>query len=226
MQLSEAAAKLRKMVGNPSVTDSPDTNLYEHINAAHKELLDKYAFHKARQRKRFSTQIGVDKYLIEPTTSTVLKVWDRTNKLRLQRADRRYVAEHEFDGTAVETRGKPIKYARFVDYMQLLPIPDGVYVIEFMYHLNPVPLTNAGDSMLTPPAWDRGMLLMARYYYYSDESRDTVKATASFNEFKAWLEDKPVEMHEEQMADMDSGIEIPTLSDPADRGSQGFDFDE
>jgi len=212
---------LRKRIGSPSLTDVPDANLTEHLNNSVVELMDRYRTPKARDRAKFSTTAGADKYHVDSVADAVLKVWDRTNNRRLEKVGVRTVADTEWDGLAAQIRGKPEKYARFQGYIQLIPIPDGVYVIEFYYHAIPVALVNDGDVPQMPPAWHRGIAIYASYLYYADENKDRAKASSDYNEFSTWASTKRDEIAEEAV-DIDSGVELPTLSQGS---SKRLDFD-
>lgn len=218
MNLLQMRTLLRRRIGNPTLTAVPDTNLNDHLNNSVTELQDRYKFTQGRGRAKFNTTIGVDKYHVNTLTYTVLKVWDRTNKVRIFKKGPSFVASEDFDGT---TQGKPEWYARFDTYIQLIPIPDGVYSIEFWYRRIVAAMASDSDVAALPVAWHRGVVIYATYMYYADEGKDMQKATFALNEFSAWVKDKPVEVHEET-EDMDQGVEIPTLSDPQDKR---LDFD-
>jgi hypothetical protein len=138
----------------------------------------------------------------------VLKVWDRTNKTRLRKVDSNYVADNDFDAVL---SGKPQFYMRLGTYIQLFPTPDGLYVIEMLFRNITATLINDGDIPAVPSPWHRGIVIYATYMYYADQARDQQKATFAFNEFNAWVKTKPVEVQDE-LADLDQGVEIPTLS--------------
>lgn len=218
MNHSQLKTLLRKRIGSPSATDVTDAVLSEKINSAYEEIVDKFAFLRGRGRAKFTTVVGQDKYQISSITDEIRKVWDRTNKRELEKIGSGKVARSDFDGG---TNARPERYARFENYIQLLPVPDGAYIIELLYRARLTALASDADIPNIPSAWHRGIALLATYMYYDDEAKDYPKATASYNTWQTWLRDKPVEAHEEAAA-LDSGVEIPSLGGSS---AQRLDFD-
>lgn len=209
---------LRRRVGNPSATDVTDTVLTGHINDAIEEIRDKYKILAATPRARFTTGIGTARYMLSTLTDTVLKVWDRTNGKELTKVGINYVAAN--DNVNV-TNGKPLKWGRFEDYLELFPPPDGAYVIEVLYREFYTALIADVDVPDIPAAWHRGAVILAAFNYYDVDGKDAVKSKYQMDVWKNWLQDKPVEAHEEQAA-AGTGVELPTI----DRGgSERLDFD-
>lgn len=207
MTLLELRTMLRRRCGSPSTADVTDADLNGHLNNTIEEVLDKFPFLQGRARLRFNTVASSSKYHVNSKTHTVLKVWDRTNDIKLRKVGPSYASNNDYDDTLT---GKPQFYGRFSTYIQLFPTPDAVYVIEFLSRIIPTPLALDGDIPPMPPAWHRGLAIYATYMYHSDQGKDQQKATFAFNEFAAWAKSKPIEMQEE-MTDMDQGVELPTM---------------
>lgn len=213
MQLSDLRTRLRARIGNPSTTDVPDTpNLDQHLNDAYQEILDKYKFRSRRARARFTTVVGNDKYLTQGLTDVIYKMWDRTNGVQLEYIGKTKLSEQDYDivPNALVQNGRPAKWTYIESYIQLLPPPDGVYDIEFVYKIVYTPLAAATDIPNIPVTWHRGIYILASKIYYEDEGNDVTKAAFHSNAFKDWAIDKPVEEHEQTEA-IDSGVEVPTL---------------
>lgn len=219
MDLLAIRTLLRRRCGSPSTADVSEIDLNGHINNSIEELLDKYPFLQGRLRTKFSTAAGSSKYHVDSKTHTVLKVWDRTNDVKLKKAGPSYPANNDFDDTVT---GKPQFYGRFSTYIQLFPTPDGVYSIELLGRIIAPVLATDTEIPPMPPTWHRGIAIYATYMYYADQARDQQKATFAFNEFAAWVRTKPVEIQDE-MIDMDQGVELPTQGGSS---SQRLNFDE
>lgn len=195
-----------------------DAKLTELLNDALEELRDKYRFLRGRGRAKFTTTLGVDKYRISAITDTLLRVWDRTNKRRLDKIGPLQVAKIDF---ASPVNGKPTQYARFEDYIQFFPPPDGAYVMELFYRAKGTSLVADGDIPDIPTTWHKGITILAAFGYYDGEAKDIPKAVYENNAFKSWVSDKPSEADEEA-ATIDAGVELPTLNSPS---SERLDFD-
>lgn len=224
MDLALLKAKFRVGIGNPSTTDAPDTNatgtgLVDYINDAYTELADNYNHRVIKPRYQFTTVDGTDKYTLPSNIGAVLKAWDRTNKMPLLKADMDYVSKNEFDNPS-PAKGKPSKWLPVDNYLQIIPIPDGAYKIEFQARLIVTPLAVDADIPILPTTWHRGILLLAKWHYFLD-AQDLPRAAAAEAMFKRWVSNKPLEADEEKMS-ADVGVVIPTLSEPADKG---LDFD-
>jgi hypothetical protein len=208
MTISEMRTMLRSRIGSPSTVDVPDAKLTESINIAYKDIADRYRFHKARKRCQFSTIVGQDKYDLPSDVLAVLRVSDETNRKKLTKGGDRTVSSRQQDAT----QGRPVWYVRYRDYMQLGPVPDGVYLMEVFYKYALADLTDADNQTPgIPSSWHYGIVLMAKYYYYEDQG-DSPKAQTAYEAWKLWVADKPTEIDEETV-DIDSGVEIPTLDD-------------
>lgn len=218
MKHSDMIALVRRRIGNPTTTDVVDSVITGHINDAYEEVRDKFKHTRGRKREQFTTTINVGRYKISDVTETLYKAWDRTNKLELERVGINVLTEEDFDGTLI---GKPTKIARFEDYVQLLPVPDGAYVIELYLKEIFTPLVGVNDVPDIPQAWHRGVCILAAFNYYDVDGGDAAKATYQMQVFKNWLEDKPVEAHDETEG-IDSGVEIPSLGRAI---TKALDFD-
>src|SRR6266581_5164176 len=158
MQLSDLRSRLRSRIGNPSTTDVPDTpNLDQHINDAYQEILNKYKFKRRRARARFTTVIGTDKYNVSSLTDVIYKAWDRTNGRELEYVGTNVLSKRDYNATpnALVQNSKPEKWAHIETYLQLLPPPDGAYVIEFVYKVTYAALVNTTDVPVIPAPWHR-----------------------------------------------------------------------
>lgn len=205
MDLSTIRTRLRRQVGNPSITDVADSLLNEHINVAYREIADRYRFNNVRKLCRFSTIASTRRYSVPEDYSNAIRLRDLTNKIRLEKLDSRRL----FELTDIDTTGKPTKYTIVKDWIELHPTPDDVYEIEMYYKAEIVELSADGDIPALPTAWHQGILLLSKHYYYVEEG-DVPKSLAAFNAYEQWLATKPVELDEEK-ADYDSGVSIPTL---------------
>lgn len=104
---------------------------------------------------------------------------------------------------------RPRYYVRYRNYLRLIPVPDGEYVIAVYYKAIPRLLAADSDIPVLPEDWHVGIVLRAKWYYFND-SGDLQQFTAADNAFKLWAMDKPTEI-EEETADMDSAVERPEL---------------
>lgn len=217
MNFRQLQDKFRVSIGNPSVVDEPDSNasgtgLGDYVNDAYQELFDKFNHGRQKPRARFNTVDGTGKYELPNEVGAIYYVWDRTNKRKLVPLSMHQVAEIEFDNPDPAT-GKPEKYIHVDDFLQLEPIPDGVYNMEFQYRHIPDPLANDADVPNLPSPWHKGIVFLARWHYWLDRG-DVPKSAAASDMFERWVIGKPVELEEEQMGD-DTGIEIPQLGGTA-----------
>lgn len=206
MNLSELRVKLRSRIGDPTVIDVPDSELDMHINSAYVEIADTYRFHTVRKLCKFSTVVGTARYGIPDDCLVVMEVRDLTNEKKLEK----YGGRRVFEQTSVTTNGFPFAYARFRNWVELVPPPDGVYEIEMHYKADVVELAGDTATPTIPKPWHEGILRLAKYYYYEDQG-DVPKSVAAYNAYDVWVSRKPVEVDEEKR-DFDSGVSIPTLS--------------
>jgi hypothetical protein len=212
MNLGAMRTSLRTRIGSPSVADVPDANLNGHINDAYQEIFNKYKFKRRRARARFTTVIGADKYDLSTLTDIVYKVWDRTNGKELTFVGTNVLSERDYDASpnALVQNARPEQYAHVETYLQILPPPDGLYVIELVYRVLFTTLVNDSDLPIIPANWHRGIVILAAHHHFDDEGGDVAKATYHGGAFDKWVADQPVEEHEETEA-IDTGVEVPTL---------------
>lgn len=215
MELSDMVAVLRRRIGNPSTTDVTDTILKEHINSAYVEIADNFRFHKTRKLCTFTTVASTRRYGLPTDCDVVLKVRDNTNSVRIEKSDSRRFAEL----TDTTTEGFPTQYARFRDWIELQPTPDGAYEIQLYYRVATTLLSADTDEPALPASWHEGILRLARWYYYTEEG-DEPKANSAYNSYTVWASKKTNEVDEEKV-DFDSGVSLPELSDFV---PQGLDF--
>lgn len=205
MQLDEMRTMLRARIGNPSTVDVIDPKLNEVINLAMHDISGRYRFHKARKRCTFLTVAGQSAYSLPIDCEVVYRLADITNFKKLEK-----IGDRQFSTQTDNVNAKPLKYVRYRDFVELVPIPDDVYTIEVFYKYFVVTLANDGDSPGIPASWHYGIVLLAKWYYYTDQA-DAPKAAMAYEAFKLWVSDKPTEIDEESV-DIDSGVDILTLS--------------
>lgn len=209
---------LRARIGNPSLVDVPNTKLITMLDLAYQDIADRYRFHRKRKRCQFYTLKGQARYDLPADLISLFRVSDTTNNVKLEKIGDRQLSSRA-DATAV---GKPTRYVRYRDWVELDPIPDygnglGVsdpsatgYLMELFYKYTLPILTADGDIPTIPTGWHIGIVVLAKYYYYEDQG-DAPKANLAMEAWKLWVADKPTEIDEESV-DIDSGVEILTLS--------------
>lgn len=215
LTLLDLRNRLRSSIGNlTSTDDAGDALLNQHINSAYEDISNKFRFHKMRKLCDFSTVAGTRRYGIPDGATEVYQVRDLTNNNKLEKLGQRRAEELPIavDGVVdpVSLRGKPVKYVRTRDFLELHPTPDGTYLIRVFYKAEYTPLVSDADTPVLPDSWHRGIGMLARWYFY-DQSGDLAKAEQSLNSFNRWVADQPSEVDEETRQ-LDSGVEIPTLS--------------
>lgn len=201
---------LRKSIGNPDTTDVPETDLTININDSYREIANKFRFHDTRKLCQFDTIDGTYKYGLPVDASAVLRVRDNTNEKRLEKFGDRRAAE-QLNVTANIQKGRPESYVRHKTWVEIFPIPDGIYEIELLYKARVVDLSADDDVPILPESWHRGIRLFAKYYYY-EEKGDTPKELAAQGSFDRWLRNQPTEIDEESV-DFDSGVTLPGLAE-------------
>lgn len=216
MELSTMRTRLRRRIGNPSVTDVPDSTLTEVINIGYREIADRFRFHDVRVRFEFPTVASTRNYELPAGLLSIIRLRDVDNQRRIIKMDDARAAEL----LDTDTEGQPLHYIRYENTIDLHPTPDDVYDLELYYKGNIVDLVDAADEPVLPEPWHEGILRLAKHYYYIDQG-DAQKSTLAYNEYELWLRTKPVEVDEEK-TDFDSGVSVPTLSD---RVTQRLDFD-
>lgn len=220
MELSVMRTRLRKRIGNPTLTDVPDSDLNQHINTAYLELVNKFRFHLGRRICIFDTVIGQPRYGLPTDLAVLFRIRDNTNERKMIKLDdprRARLTNHTKDqltsaGTPANiTLDQPRYYMRHRDWVELHPVPDGVYEMEIFYKIVVEELVADTDEPVIPETWHVGIVSLARYWYY-DEEGDLPKAKNAMNAFEVWLSRQPVEVDEEKI-DFDSGVGVPTLSE-------------
>lgn len=217
MQLLELRTRLRSQVGNPTVVDASDAYLNQLVNDSMKDITGRFRFHKARKRCLFWTVNGQDDYGLPVDCEVVLRLWDTTNRRKLEKiGDRQFSSQTNLP----DTTGKPEKYVRYRDYVELYPTPDlgtsadaqDGYAIEVFYKYKQVELAADSDVPGIPDSWHLGIVLYGKYLYYMNQG-DVPKQQICMESWKIWLADKPTEIDEESV-DIDSGVEVVPLSGP------------
>ena len=215
MDLPAIRTRLRRRVGNPTISEVPDSELNENINDAYRDIATKFRHHKSRKLCSFVTSVGVSQYGLPTDVGAVLRVWDDTNNKRLKKRGARFFAE-----LGTQTNGKPIYYVRLRGFLELVPPADDVYTIQ-VYHTHTIVALTGDDSPNIPETWHVGVLHLSEWYYHVDRG-DAVKADGAYKTWQLWVRDKPIEIDEETV-DMEQGVVVPTLSESV---SAALDFDE
>jgi hypothetical protein len=224
MNFGELKSRLRRSVKNPSQDDVSDEELGEYINYGYKDLAGRYAYHQTRKICTFSTVAGESKYQLPPDCASVLRLRDNTHGKKLRKSGDRGLSSRGVP----EVNFWPSSYVRYRNYVNLRPVPDGIYVIEIYYIAIPQLLVNDTDLPVLPDTWDVGVWLRAIWYYHMTNG-DTAQATTALTNYTVWLSDKPSEIEEESV-DIDSSVEVPELASyrsvaPSSRFDDGlFDF--
>lgn len=208
MNLLAMTTRLRRMVGSPDEVDAPNADLVEFLNEAYRDIAASYRFHSIRKLCQFSTIIGTARYGLPAGCEAVLRVRDDTNGCKITKAGDRRAATIEASTSAIT--GKPLYYVRQRDWLLLDPVPDGVYVMEVFYKAGIVSMVADQDVPVLPDAWHTGIVRLARHKFYDDRG-NLPKATYTLAAYNSWLSTKTVEVDEEAV-DIDSGVELPTLS--------------
>lgn len=213
--LTQLQTALRGRVGNPTVTDVPDATLTDLINRAIEEIEDRYRFRKNRKTTSITTVDGQADYNLPATSLVVMSVGDASNNSHLeQKDDAWYLANRGqyYNTSGVAQKGKPLYYVPYGDYIMLLPVPDAsTYSIRVAYRAQYTALVAGIDSPEIPSVWHEGVLKLARAKFY-DDRQDTAKYQQYYNDWKMWVEEKPVEVDEENFWDNQQGVIVPTLA--------------
>jgi hypothetical protein len=202
MNLFEMRTQLRSRIGNPTITDVPDSVLTQELNAAYLDIEDRYRFHKARKRCQFLTVPGQSRYDLPSDVLSVFRVSDETNHRKMIKIGER---------DAPQTLAKPMRYVRYRDWLELDPTPDGVYTMEVYYKYFHGRMSEDQHVPGLPLAWHEGIVVLAKYNYYINIATDQVKAGAAYQAWELWIRTKPTEIDEESV-DIDSGVEVVPLN--------------
>lgn len=206
MTLLEMRTMLRRRVGNPTTAQVTDARLNEFLNLAMREIQNKYRFAQGRSLYTFNTVSGTRSYALPSNAASIMYVRDTTTEYKLEKLDDEEVARL----TEVDTNARPLYYYRDVSNLLLHPTPDGVYAMVVKLKVAITELSTDGSSPSIPASWHIGIVLLARHYYWDDQGDDP-KAISAKNFYKDWASDQPVEVDEEK-ADLDRGVSVPTLS--------------
>jgi hypothetical protein len=217
-------ARLLKRLGSPSDSGAPTADdLTYYLNVAYLDILDRFRFHKARQRCRFNTIAGTSRYSIPTEAKAIFRLMNVTRGYKLSKRGDRFLSSNSpatdltnLDETVIPnippsyTWGPPTEYIRYRDYMELSPIPDSVYTMEVFYKYDVPELVDLVDAPAIARSWHHGIVLLATWYYY-DEQKDQPKKQDALSTFMEWVSTKPNEIDEESV-DIDTAAEVPTLS--------------
>lgn len=212
MNLFDMEITLRKQLGNPTETDITRDDLYAVLNRSYKWVMDTYKFHIVRERATFNTMLGVDKYSIPANGFTIFSIRDNTSNNKLVKRTPDW-----FDALSSNSaQGVPSDYCRYANYIQINPVPDGIYSIQ-VYFKFAVDSLGLSDEPLAPTTWHEGMIKRARYIFWDDQG-DIGKAQYAMASWKEWIETKPEELSEETYHDQDfRGVAIGGLVKSAKR---------
>ena len=222
MQLSEIRTKTRTLIGNPSQTSIPDSRLTELINQAYRDIATRYRFHKVRTIATFATVDGTKRYTLPTDCGVLMKVWDQTSRKKLGKLDNRDFSEKDAQDTGITSQ--PTNYYRTRDWIELFPIPDGVYTIAIQYKTTIADMVADADTPAIPLPWHIGICYYARWVYY-DEEGNLEKTQYYLNQWNLCVNTMPVEVDEELFADMDKGVRLPELAEWRGSAAVGLDFD-
>lgn len=205
MNLLSFRTALRARVGNPTVAETPNSELDERINESVKDITEKYGFHKGRKVVTFPTVIGQSRYTMPDDCVVVMKLRIPAENVALRKRDETWASDNE-----TLENGMPLNYLRERDWVQLFPPPDDIYTLELKYKASAAAMTLDADEPVFPSTWDQGVLYLARWKYW-DVRGDLEKASFAYNAWKLWVKDKPSEIAEELFADDTEGVRVVGL---------------
>jgi hypothetical protein len=208
MNLGQIRADTRIGVGNVTTTDVPDSALNACINKAYRYIATVYPNLPSRVISTITTVVGIQNYNLPADCFAVRKLWDITNNTWLTKRGERWGAQQQ---VANASQGKPTDYIRYLNYVQLWPIPDGIYTIDLYYQSSIADLVSDADVPVIPIPWHEGLIIKSCFVYYSWYRKDYVKAQAEDVTWKMWLSEMPTSIDLENV-DIDSGVDIPTLN--------------
>jgi hypothetical protein len=216
MSLKTMRDKLRELVGNPSTVDYSDDWMDARINEAYLDICLKYRFKATRTSGTFSTAAGVSKYALPEDCYAVLSVYDVTNNTPIKKYGYKLLDEQE----SAAVNEKPLYYATFRDYIQLLPPPDDIYTIRLRWKVNVAKLTGDGALMVIPASWEDIVTFYARFFAY-EMQQQFEKSKYALNIFNLLVAQVPDQQSEESV-DFDTGVELPHLTNGV---SKQLDFE-
>lgn len=225
MNLADMRAKLRRIIGNPTETAVPNSRLTELLNQGHRDIGDRYKFHNVRSLHSFPTVAGTARYTLPDDLTVLNKVWNASKRSRIRKRNPEDIANIVMQDPL--HTGMPTHYIRFRHWIELTPIPDAAYTIGLYYKTRVADMVADADEPLLPVPWHNGLVLYTRWIYF-DEQGQIDKAANAIAVWKAWLDEKPNEVDEEKMQDLDTAVGIPSL-DPArwryGSGNTNLDFE-
>lgn len=204
MNFQELKDRLRASIKNPDPSDVTEVMVGQYINDGYRDLATRYPYHQTRKRCQFTTEIGEKKYQLPSDCTVVMRISDLTTGRKLRK-----LGDRDISDRLISNNFRPTGYQRYRNYIELAPTPDAAYVMEVFYNSFPGVLTSDTECPVLPPSWHNGIWMKGKWYYYMDQG-DISQQTAADNAYKLWLADKPSEI-EEESADIDSGVAVPTL---------------
>lgn len=222
LTLSQMRELLRRLVGNPSSTDVPDSELNEYLNMSYKDIVAKYRFHRARTICYINTVSGTARYFLPREVGVLKRVWNHDLGYKITRAD--IDAIIPVASEEVFEEGQPTTYTRIGRTITLRPVPNGVWQIDIYYKRMAASLTADDDVPFIPSTWHIGIVYYAESFYWKFR-QDHAKQQLAFNDWKVWVSDKPTEMDEE-MRSSSVGTQLPQRGEWSRRRSYTFVVDE
>ena len=219
MNFRQLKDRLRLALKNPDTIDDPDIDLGGYVNSGYTDLAGRFAYHQTRKRTSFTTEAGYHRYELPCDLTALLRVMDVVAGQKLIKMGDRYLASRRN-----ELQYPPSRYIRYRNYIELIPTPNDAREIELFYIAVPCMLETDEDIPVLPVTWHDGIVLRAKWYYWMDKG-DQAQTAFAFNNFNVWVADKPNEIEEESV-DIDSGVEMPTLSRGYGRGWHSSRFDD
>ena len=133
-------------------TNSYTNLILDFINETKREVEDAWNWTSLRTTKTITTVAGTRQYSLTGAGSRfrVLDVWDTTSMGRLALANVQYVND-SIEGQ--EGQGSPYAYRVYGQdsngdpYVDITPVPDGVYTITFYLHVPQEDLSTTTDTM-------------------------------------------------------------------------------
>jgi hypothetical protein len=204
MNLSDMRTKLRRQIGNPTVSDVSDNDLTDVINEAYQHILDRYRQDHAKVFFQFTTENGTGLYALPGHIGRVFFVWDLATRRRLKRLSDADVAEFEDTTYSARPRG----WTRVGHMISLYPSPDGAYAFGAMGKVVSSPLSADTDEPMLDATWHDGVLARARYEWWDHYRRDNTKSREALVSWNEWISSKPA-LADEELRPMQ--VEVPPL---------------
>ena len=218
MNFGEAKARFRRMIGNPSLSQLTDAQAGTYVNEAQRQISLEYQFREVRCIKAFNTIAGTHRYILPSDLSYIRRVWDFTNK-------REIVGPYGDKSLAqFPTRfdGRPLRYIREQNWIELDPAPNAVMIIKFAYIKLIADHANDADALILPLDWHLMIPMTARWLYYND-LQDYPKSQSAWNTIELWTSKHPLPIEKEMDAKDLQAVFVEL--DSSHYRDQDYDFD-